>query len=118
MKTNILYTDFQTVHEIIDSFKDKLDISKSVKKNNLFKFWKKSVNSSIYKLSYPYSLTNDGILIISCKSSVVANEIFMQKQCIISKLNIYAQAIELIVYDIKTDLKTYNSLDQNYILDL
>ena len=42
----------------------------------------------------------------------------MQKQCIISKLNIYAQAIELIVYDIKTDLKTYNSLDQNYILDL
>ena len=42
----------------------------------------------------------------------------MQKHNIISKLNLYAQAMELIVYDIKTDLKTYNSLDQNSILDL
>ncbi len=69
-------TDFSTAADIIKSLGLTLNEEYEKKKAFLFEQWSEIAGQSVAKYSYPDKLTEEGVLIIKCKNSVVANEIF------------------------------------------
>ena len=69
-------TDFSTAAEIIQMLGYTLNEDYEKKIACLFNQWSKVAGENIAKYSTPYELTEDGVMKIRCKNSVVANEIF------------------------------------------
>lgn len=69
-------SDFETVADIIKTLEFKYDADYETKKQELFSQWEIFVGEKLAKYSYPKELTDDGVMLIFCKNSVVANELF------------------------------------------
>lgn len=78
--------DFETPADILKTMKFTVDKDLSERVGNLFSKWSDIVGEKLAKYSTPKTLTNDGILIVSCKNSVVGNELFNSRIEINKKL--------------------------------
>ncbi len=72
-------SDFETAAQIIKSLDLKYDNDYETNIQNLFDDWINIVGEKLAKYSSPKELTSDGILIVGCKNSVVANELFISR---------------------------------------
>lgn len=106
MTKKILYTDFEDTESIIEKMLSSKDIKKAVTRNNLYKFWSKIVGKKFGDNSKPYSMMGN-TLVIACKSSVVAQELILQKAQILDKFQPYLKSLHLSVKDIKFDCKKW-----------
>lgn len=68
--------NFETAAEIIKSLNFTIEKDFSDKVEALFAEWENVVGEKLAKYSKPKKLTEDGILIVSCKNSVAGNELF------------------------------------------
>ena len=68
----ILYTKFQNVDEIIAEMMKHAAIRKAITRTNLCKFWKKVAGEKFAQNSKPYSMMKGSIMVIACKTPVVA----------------------------------------------
>lgn len=67
---------FSTAAEIIKTLGLSFNEDYENNLNVLFSQWPEIVGEKIAKYSAPSELTDDGVMIIKCKNSIVANEIF------------------------------------------
>lgn len=72
-------SDFETAAEILKAIDFNYDIDYEEKKCLLISKWKDIAGEKLAKYSEPKELTDDGILLITCQNSVVANELFIKK---------------------------------------
>lgn len=68
--------NFETAAEILKTLNFTIDKDFSEKVDALFAEWENVVGKKLARYSKPKKLTEDGILIVSCKNSVVGNELF------------------------------------------
>jgi hypothetical protein len=107
MRKKILYTDFEDIGSIIDKMMDSKDLKKAVTRSNLYKFWSKIVGKKFSDKSRPYSMMGNGVLIIACANSSVAQELMLQKPQILEKFQPYLKSLHLKVTDMKFDQKKW-----------
>lgn len=103
----ILYTKFQNIDDLISEMSKNKEISRAITRNNLYKFWNKVVGEKFSKNSKPYSMLKGSIMVIACKSSIVAQELMMQKLNILEKLLPYTKSLKMDVKDLKFDVKKW-----------
>lgn len=75
------------ISDIIKSLNIQYNVESEVNKQELLTKWKEIAGEKTAKYSYPKALTDKGIMIIVCKNSVVANEIFKNKNEINKKFS-------------------------------
>lgn len=83
--------NFETPADILKTLKFTIDKDFSEKVEALFAEWENVVGEKLAKYSKPKTLTDDGILIVTCKNSVVGNELFNSRIKINSVLKKKAQ---------------------------
>ncbi len=103
----VLYTDFVSTEEILLELMENKDIKKAITRNNLYKFWSKTVSEKFAQKSRPYSMMGGGIMVIACENAIVAQELMLQKTQILSKLQPYLKSLKMNVKDLKFDPKKW-----------
>lgn len=98
MKIN--YSDMSDISEVLDEFKQKYGFDKSIKQATLFGFWKKVVGRKFANNTKCVSLNDEGVLTVACKNSFISNELFMFKDEIIRKTNVYANPLGIAIVDV------------------
>ncbi len=105
----ILYTNFESADEIIASLLNNKDIKKAVTRSNLYTFWKKIVKPKYKDKSRPWGMGGNGLMIIACENSIVAQELAMSKALLLAKLEPYMKTLNINIKDLKFDVKRWES---------
>lgn len=103
----ILYTDFEDANSIIEKMLTSNDLKKAITRNNLYKFWEKIVGKKFSQKSKPYGMGGNGILIVACANSIIAQELLLQKPQILEKFQPFLKSLRFNVKDIKFDCKKW-----------
>lgn len=107
MTKKILYTDFEGMESIIENMLSSKELKKAVTRNNMYKFWAKIVGKKFSEKSKPYSMAGNGVLVIACENSAVAQELMFQKAQILKDFQPYLKSLHMSVKDIKFDCKKW-----------
>jgi predicted nucleic acid-binding Zn ribbon protein len=103
----ILYTKFQNIDDLIAQMSEDKELSRAITRNNLYKFWEKTVGEKFAKSSKPYSMLKGSVMVVACKSSIVAQELMLRKTQILTKLKPYTDSLRMKVADLKFDVKKW-----------
>lgn len=103
----IKYSEFERIKEIIKQFDFNYDFAKESNKSSFFNAWEDIVGKKIASVSIPVELTEKAVLKISCANSFVANELFMQKQNLMTLLKEKAKELNLEIKDLTFDYKSW-----------
>ena len=82
----ILYTKFQNMDELLAQMAKDKELSRAITRNNLYKFWVKAAGEKFAQNSKPYSMIKGSIMVVACKSPIVAQELMLRKTQILEKL--------------------------------
>ena len=74
-----MQSDFETAADILKSLDFNYNNDFEEQKQMLFSKWNEFAGEKLAKYSKPTDLTDDGVMIVKCKNSVVANELFVKK---------------------------------------
>src|SRR5574344_2926443 len=107
----VLYTDFEDAGSIISEMMNSPELKRAVSRNNLYKFWDKLVGEKLASSSKPYGMRGGGVLVIACKTSIVAQELMLRKARILKEMTPYLKSLRISVKDICFDCKKSNMLD-------
>lgn len=107
MPKKVLYTDFDDIGSVIEGMMSSKDFKKAVTRNNLYKFWDKVAGKKFSEKSKPYSMAPNGVLVVACANSAVAQELMLHKTQILEKFQPYLKSLHLSVKDIKFDCKKW-----------
>lgn len=103
----ILYTKFQNVDEIIAEMMKHAAIRKAITRTNLCKFWEKVAGEKFAQNSKPYSMMKGSIMVIACKTPVVAQELMLRKTQLLVKFKPYVESLNMKLTDLKFDAKKW-----------
>ena len=103
----ILYTNFQYIDEIIEQLAQKKEIKKAITRNNLYKFWGKVAGEKFAQNSKPYSMIKGNIMVIACKTPIVAQELMLHKAQLLVKFKPYVESLKIKLADLKFDSKKW-----------
>lgn len=109
----ILYTNFESAGEIVASLLENKDIKRAVTRSNLYTFWKKIVAPKYKDRSRPWGMGGNGLMIIACENSIVAQELAMSKAALLSKLVPYMKTLKIRVSDLKFDVKRWETGEES-----
>ena len=112
MTKKILYTNFTTTEELLETMLEQTEIKKAITRNNLYKFWAKVVGKKFAEKSKPYSVQGGGIMIIACENAIVAQELMLKKTQLLVKLTPYLKSLKMNVKDLRFDPKKWQN-EQN-----
>ena len=104
----ILYTQFQNIDDIICELSEKKEIKRAITRSNLYKLWNNTVGSKFSKNSKPYSMIKGSVMVIACKTPIVAQELMLKKTQLLEKFRPYAQTLHIKVTDFKFDCKKWS----------
>lgn len=107
MPKKILYTDFESIDNVIEGMMSSNELKKAVTRSNLYKFWGKIVGKKFSEKSKPYSMMGGGVLVIACANPSVAQELLLQKTQILEKFQPYLKSLHMNAEDIKFDCKKW-----------
>ena len=79
-------SDFETAAEILKTLDLSFDDDYENNLEKLFGQWNDIVGEKIGKYSKPKTLTDDGILIVTCDNSIVANELVSKREFVNKKI--------------------------------
>ncbi|MBQ7449965.1 DUF721 domain-containing protein [bacterium] len=96
----ILYSNFESVGDILSELKKKLQPKKQSKVLTLFLAWNEIAGQKLAQFSKPVGLSKDKTLIVACKNSMISQELYLQKQRILNSAQFYAESLKLTVKDI------------------
>jgi predicted nucleic acid-binding Zn ribbon protein len=103
----ILYTKFQNIDDLLGQMAKNKDIHRAITRNNLYKFWSKVAGEKFAQNSRPYSMLKGSVMVVACKSPIVAQELMLRKNQILEKLKPYTDSLNIKVNDIKFDPKKW-----------
>lgn len=107
MPKKILYTDFESIDNVIEGMMSSNELKKAVTRSNLYKFWGKIVGKKFSEKSKPYSMMGGGVLVVACANPAVAQELLLQKTQILEKFQPYLKSLHMNAKDIKFDCKKW-----------
>ena len=105
----ILYTNFETAGDILETLLNEKEIKRAITRANLYVFWKKIVPAKYKEKSKPWGMSGNGLMIIACENSIVVQELTMLKLMLITKLAPYAKTLKINVKDLKFDVKRWEA---------
>lgn len=108
----ILYSDMNSLGNIVDDFLQNPKFREGMKTSTLFKFWSQVVGKKFEKVSKAEALTcNNGkyILIVACSSAAVTSELSMYKKQLLNKINAYSKPLDIEIFDIHFSHKIWQS---------
>ena len=103
----ILYTQFQNIDDIIADLAQKKEIKRAITRSNLYKFWHNVAGEKFAAYSKPYSMLKGNIMVIACKTPIIAQELLLRKPQLLKKLQPYLKSLKMKVEDIKFDTKKW-----------
>lgn len=107
MAKKVLYTDFESIDEVISKMLEETTLKKGITRSNLFKFWKKAVGEKFENNSKPYSMTKNSVMVVACKTSTVAQELMLRKSKILKDIEPYLKSLKITVKDIHFNVKKW-----------
>ena len=107
MSKKILYTNFTTTEELIESMMGQSEIKKAITRNNLYKFWGKVVGEKFADKSKPYSMMGGVVMVVACENAIVAQELMLKKTQLLVKLTPYLKSLKMDVKDLRFDPKKW-----------
>lgn len=113
MTKKVLYTDFEGANDIIEKMMSSKEMKKALTRSNLYKFWDKIVGKKFSEKSKPYSIMGNGVFVVACANSAVAQELMLQKTQILVKFQPYLKSLHLNVKDLKFDCKKWDAVSEN-----
>ena len=103
----ILYTKFQNIDDIIAELSKKKEIKRAITRSNLCKFWSKVAGEKFAQHSKPYSMIRGSIMVIACKTPIVAQELMLRKNQLLVKFKPYVESLHMKLTDLKFDSKKW-----------
>jgi len=103
----ILYTKFKNIDEIIAEMAKHAAIRKAMTRANLCKFWSKVAGEKFAQNSKPYSMIKGSIMVIACKTPVVAQELMLRKTQLLVKFKPYVESLNMKLSDLRFDAKKW-----------
>jgi len=103
----ILYTQFQNIDDIMEDLSQNKEIRRAITRNNLYKFWKKAAGEKLAQNSKPYSMTKGSVMVIACKTPVIAQELLLRKAQLLVRLKPYVESLHIKLNDLKFDSKKW-----------
>ena len=103
----ILYTKFKNIDEIIAEMATHAAIRKAMTRANLCKFWRKVAGEKFAQNSKPYSMLRGSIMVIACKTPVVAQELLLRKTQLLVKFKPYVESLDMKLTDLRFDAKKW-----------
>lgn len=103
----ILYTKFKNIDEIIAEMAKQAVIRKAMTRANLCKFWNKVAGEKFAQNSKPYSMIKGSIMVIACKTPVVAQELMLKKTQLIVRFKPYVESLNMKLTDLRFDAKKW-----------
>ena len=107
MSKKILYTNFTTTEELVETLLGKTEVKKAITRNSLYKFWEKAAGKKFAARSKPYSMLGGGVMVIACENAIVAQELMLKKTQLLFKLEPYLKSLKLNVKDLRFDPKKW-----------
>ncbi len=107
MSKKILYTNFTTTEELVETLLGKTEVKKAITRNNLYKFWEKAAGKKFAERSKPYSMLGGGVMVIACENAIVAQELMLKKTQLLVKLEPYLKSLKMNVKDLRFDPKKW-----------
>ena len=104
----VLYTNFESVEDIINSMMTNPSLKKAIARTNLFKFWDSILQPKYKNKSRPYSMLPGGVMVVACENSIVAQELSLNKIILMKKFESYAKSLNLRINDIRFDAKKWS----------
>lgn len=116
----ILYTEFQTIDEVIDGLKKSLNIKAQSQTELINKIWVKIVSGKLIKFTQPLKINDLKVLSIACQNAVVANELMLQKKALIKRFNSYSLDYNIEINDMFFSYKLWGkyNLHKEYNISL
>lgn len=108
----ILYTKFKNIDEIIAEMAKHAAIRKAMTRANLCKFWRKVAGEKFAQNSKPYSMLRGSIMVIACKTPVVAQELLLRKTQLLVKFKPYVESLDMKLTDLRFDAKKWVDEEQ------
>ena len=111
-KKEILYSDFNSVENILGAVMKNPKLKQGLKNATIFKFWPKVAGKKFEKYSKANGLTQtpEGhVLTVACANAAVSSELLMFKQDILKKMNIYSKPLGVEITDINFSHKIWSS---------
>lgn len=103
----ILYTKFQYIDELVAQLGEQKEFKRAIRRSNLYKFWSKVAGEKFSEYSKPYSMLKGNIMVIACKTPIVAQELLLRKTELLNKLKPYIESLKMNVSDLKFDSKKW-----------
>lgn len=103
----ILYTKFQNIDEIIEELAKQKEIKRAMTRTNLCKFWRKVAGEKFAQNSKPYSMVKGSVMVIACKTPVVAQELLLKKTQLLVKFKPYVESLNMKLTDLHFDAKKW-----------
>lgn len=86
---------------------ERAEIRKAITRSNLCKFWGKVAGEKFAQNSKPYSMIKGSVMVIACKTPIVAQELMLRKNQLLVKFQPYAESLNIKVKDLKFDAKKW-----------
>jgi len=109
----ILYTKFKNIDDIIAEMAQHAVIRKALTRTNLCKFWSKVAGEKFAQNSKPYSMLKGSVMVIACKTPIVAQELLLRKTQLLVKFKPYVESLDMKLSDLKFDAKKWTEPEQN-----
>lgn len=99
-------SNFELLKNIFKDISFDYDETQTEAKEELFKSWEEIIGNKISKMSKMYEISDD-VLTIACSDSFVANELYFEKEKIMSLIEEKAQKLGIKIKDIKFNYKIW-----------
>ncbi|MBQ6516260.1 DUF721 domain-containing protein [bacterium] len=106
----LLYSNFETTSEIIETMLEESEIKRTVKRATLYSFWDKIVPQKFKDKSKPYGMIGKNVMSIACENHIIAQELTLIKSDLIEKFKPYSKSLKIKVTDFKFDPKKWSLL--------
>ncbi len=103
-------SNFELIEDIIQTIDFKFDASRQNKLDCFKKFWK-SITGNLSEVSRVYDILEDDTMIVICKDSFVTNELYLQKNKLLKKMEEKMQELGITIKDIKFNYKKWKDKD-------
>jgi len=100
-------SNLELLKNIFENISFNYDETQAKSKEELFNSWEEIIGNKISKMSKMYEISDDGILTIACSDSFVANELYFEKEKIMSLIEEKAQKLGIKIKDIKFNYKIW-----------
>ena len=101
-KKEILYSDFNSVENILGAVMKNPKLKQGLKNTTIFKFWPKVAGKK-------FETPEGHVLTVACANAAVSSELLMFKQDILKKMNIYSKPLGVEITDINFSHKIWSS---------